>query len=156
MLEIQAFKNRREDSNFADKIKYFSLLKNQVENLSTDANKSTMGERSLSGNKLSFNEQLKQVAENNKSNKSLVENENGSRQVGLKKLKESSRDMEAFFIKMLFSEMKKNVFRTSFLKGGFAEEIFDDFLIDEYSKRASKTDTLGIGKQIYQQLKHYI
>ena len=40
----------------------------------------------------------------------------------------------------------------SFTGGGFAEEIFEDMLYDEYALNLPKNAGLGIGKMLYEEL----
>jgi len=35
------------------------------------------------------------------------------------------------------------------IHGGYAEDIFEDMLYDEYAKEISKNESLGIAEQIY-------
>jgi flagellar protein FlgJ len=38
------------------------------------------------------------------------------------------------------------------MHGGFAEEVFEDLLYDEYAMSLSKTSNLGLAKLIYSEL----
>ena len=73
-----------------------------------------------------------------------------------KKLMKAAMEMESLMVKMLFKNMKKNISKSDFLKGGFAEDVFDDFLTEEYAKNASKTSAFNIANQIYDQLSKYV
>ncbi|MDA3955314.1 rod-binding protein [Oceanispirochaeta sp.] len=70
----------------------------------------------------------------------------------MKKLKEACNDFEAIFIKQMLDAMKKTINRSYLTNRNMGEEIFDDMLYDEYSKKMSGTAGLGIGNMMYQQL----
>ncbi|WP_061247496.1 rod-binding protein [Leptospira noguchii] len=67
-----------------------------------------------------------------------------------KKLYSVSVEFESIFVKMMLSEMKKTVEKSGLIDGGYAEEIFEDMLYDEYSKNLSSNSSLGLAEQIYQ------
>jgi flagellar protein FlgJ len=69
-----------------------------------------------------------------------------------KKLFDASVEFESIFVKMMLSQMKKSVEKSGLIDGGHAEEIFDDMLYDEYAKKISKTESLGIAEEIYKSL----
>jgi len=69
-----------------------------------------------------------------------------------RKLMDACHDMEAIFISKMLKEMRKNVDRSEWLHGGFAEEIFEDMLYDEYSKQMSKNSNMGIAKMLYEEM----
>ena len=48
--------------------------------------------------------------------------------------------------------MRKTVNKSVFLDGGFAEELFEDMLYDEYSKKMAKNANFGLANLIYGQL----
>ncbi|MBN8218193.1 MAG: rod-binding protein [Spirochaetes bacterium] len=73
---------------------------------------------------------------------------------GLKNPKEQlrrvSEEMESLFVKMMYSAMKKTVHKEEgMLHGGQAEEVFDDMLTEEYSRRFAKSRSFGIADVIY-------
>lgn len=63
------------------------------------------------------------------------------------------RDFEAIFIKQMLNAMKKTVPENGMMNGGFAEEIFEDMLYDEYAQSMAKTAQFGLTNLLYQQLK---
>jgi Rod binding domain-containing protein len=63
------------------------------------------------------------------------------------------QDFEAIFIKQMLSAMKKTVPKNDLLNGGFAEEIFEDMLYDEYAATMAKTARFGLSNLLYRQLK---
>ncbi len=69
-----------------------------------------------------------------------------------KKLFDASVEFESVFVKMMLKEMKKNVQKEKLIDGGYAEEIFEDMLYDEYSKNISKNESLGLAEEIYKQM----
>lgn len=69
-----------------------------------------------------------------------------------KKLFDASGEFESMFVKMMLKEMKATVHKSGLIDGGYAEEIFEDMLYDEYSKNLSANSSLGLAEQIYQSL----
>ncbi len=61
-------------------------------------------------------------------------------------------EFESIFVSKLFSEMRKTVHKGGLIHGGRAEEIFEDFLYDEYAKITSQNSNIGIAKMVYEQL----
>lgn len=68
------------------------------------------------------------------------------------KLYEQCRDFESIFVKMMISEMQGSVEKTGLMSGGYAEEIFNGMLQDEYAKSMTKTANFGIADTLYRQL----
>ena len=79
-----------------------------------------------------------------------------NKSVQSKRLMQAAKDMESLLVKMLFKQMKQNTQKTEFLKGGFAEDIFDDFLTEEYAKQAVEQRNFNLAKTIYHQLSRYL
>ena len=52
-----------------------------------------------------------------------------------KRLREVSEDFEALMINQMLKEMRKTVQKSELINGGMAEQIFEDMLYDEYSKK---------------------
>ena len=69
-----------------------------------------------------------------------------------KKLFDASVEMESMFVKMMLKEMKSTLGKEKLIDGGQAEEIFTDFLYDEYAKDISANSKLGLAEQIYSSL----
>ncbi len=61
-------------------------------------------------------------------------------------------DFEAIFIKQMLNVMRRTVNKSEFIDGGFAEEIFEDMLYDEYAKKMAKTAQFGLANLLYRQL----
>ena len=69
------------------------------------------------------------------------------------KLFEQCRKFESIFVKMMLKEMRKSVDKSdALLSGGWAEDIYQDMLDDEYSKTMAKTAGFGLADQLYRQL----
>lgn len=69
-----------------------------------------------------------------------------------RKLMDACVEMESLFVAKMLKEMRKTVHKGEMLHGGFAEEIFEDMLYDEYALSLSKNSSVGIAKMLYDQL----
>lgn len=69
-----------------------------------------------------------------------------------KKLMHVCIEMESLFVARMLREMRNTVHKNALLHGGFAEEVFEDMLYDEYALRLSKTSNLGLAKMLYEEL----
>lgn len=69
-----------------------------------------------------------------------------------KKLYDASVEFESIFVKMMLKEMKSTVHKEKLIDGGYAEEIFEDMLYDEYAKNISKNESMGLAEEIYKQM----
>ncbi|MFH1860489.1 MAG: rod-binding protein [bacterium] len=72
------------------------------------------------------------------------------------RLKEASYDLEAIFVNMLLKEMRKSTWKTEMFHGGYAEDMWNDMLYDEYAKNMAKSDKFGIAGMIYNQMEKYL
>lgn len=72
------------------------------------------------------------------------------------KLRDVSEQMEAFFVNMMFKEMRKSLGKHQLIDGGMAEDIFKDMLYHEYSGIVAKNTKLGLAEMIYQQLSPHL
>ena len=62
-------------------------------------------------------------------------------------------EFQSIFAKMMLKEMRNSVDKSdSLLSGGWAEDIYQDQLDDEYSKTLSKNAGFGLAEQLYRQL----
>ncbi len=68
------------------------------------------------------------------------------------KLIDATIDFETLFIKQMLNSMRKTVSKSGLLDGGQGQEIFEDMLYDEYSKKIAQTARLGISEMMYRQL----
>ncbi|HOP28365.1 MAG TPA: rod-binding protein [Spirochaetota bacterium] len=73
-----------------------------------------------------------------------------------KKLWDTCVEAESLFVNKMLKEMRKGVEKGEWLHGGFAEEIFEDMLYDEYSLQVSKNSNLGMAKMLYNELSRRI
>ncbi|MBU1753353.1 rod-binding protein [bacterium] len=72
------------------------------------------------------------------------------------RLQEASYDLEAIFVNMLLSEMRKSTWKTEMFHGGYAEDMWNDMLYDEYAKNMAKSNKFGIADMIYNQMEKYL
>jgi flagellar protein FlgJ len=68
------------------------------------------------------------------------------------KLYQVCEEFESLFIKQMLNSMKKTVHKGEMMHGGYAEEIFEDLLYDEYALLMAKTSGFGIADMTYRQL----
>ncbi|MDR2551597.1 MAG: rod-binding protein [Treponema sp.] len=68
------------------------------------------------------------------------------------KLYEQCEALETFLIKNILAGMRKNVIKSDLLDTGFAGEIYEDMLWDEYSKEYSKKAGFGLAELAYLEL----
>ncbi len=69
------------------------------------------------------------------------------------KLYEQCRELESFVIKNLLEGMRKTVQKSGLMDGGFAGDMYEDMLYDEYAASLSKTAGFGLADQAYLELK---
>jgi hypothetical protein len=62
------------------------------------------------------------------------------------------QDFESIFIKQMLNVMRQTVPKGDLLHGGFAEEIFEDMLYDEYANKMAQTAGFGLSDLLYRQL----
>ena len=67
-------------------------------------------------------------------------------------LYKTSVEFESIFIKQMLNVMRKTVDKSGFLDGGFAEEIFEDMLYDDYAKKMAENASFGLANLLYEQL----
>jgi len=68
------------------------------------------------------------------------------------KLYEQCVELETFFLKNLISSMRKTIDKSSFLDSGFAGEMYEDMLYDEYTKEFAKNAGFGFAEMAYREL----
>jgi flagellar protein FlgJ len=61
-------------------------------------------------------------------------------------------EMESLFVARMLKEMRNTVHKNALLHGGFAEEVFEDMLYDEYALELSRNSNLGLAKMLYEEL----
>ena len=69
-----------------------------------------------------------------------------------KKMMDLCVQMESILVARMLKEMRKTVHKGELINGGFAEEVFEDMLYDEYAKVMSKTARFGLADMVYQQV----
>ncbi len=69
-----------------------------------------------------------------------------------KKLKQTCRDLESLFVSMMFKQMRNTVQKSDLFRGGFAEDMYEDMLLDKYAEEVSKGNGTGLGDILYRQL----
>lgn len=65
------------------------------------------------------------------------------------KLYEKSMELESFFVKQMLSQMRKTVTKSTLGGEGFAGQMYEDMLYDEYAEKMTKTAGFGLADQIY-------
>jgi hypothetical protein len=70
-----------------------------------------------------------------------------------KRLWDACIEMESLLVGKMLKEMRKTVPKTGWMHGGFAEEIFEDMLYDEYAMSLSRNSNLGMAKMLYNDLR---
>ena len=71
-----------------------------------------------------------------------------------KALKEMCEEFEKYFLREMYKSMRKTVNTDNFMiYGGQSEDIFQDFLDEQYIDGAVKAGGIGLAKQMYEQLK---
>jgi flagellar protein FlgJ len=68
------------------------------------------------------------------------------------KLYEQCEALETFLIKNMLSQMRKTVMKADLVDTGFAGEVYEDMLWDEYAKEYTKKAQLGLAKLAYLEL----
>ncbi len=67
-------------------------------------------------------------------------------------LREVAQEFEALFIQQMFDAMRNTIDREdSLFYGGFAEEVFEDMLYEQYALTMARTANTGIADMIYDQ-----
>ena len=72
-----------------------------------------------------------------------------------KKLKDACRDFEAFFLNMVFGEMRKGLPKNALFPDSNAKKIYDYMYFDALTREAVKGKSIGISDMLYNYLKQY-
>lgn len=67
-------------------------------------------------------------------------------------LYEQCRALESFVVKAMLDSMRKTVEKSEFTDGGFAGDMYEDMLYDQYSDMLTKTGGFGLADQVYLEL----
>jgi flagellar protein FlgJ len=92
----------------------------------------------------------------NEARKAAKEVTPGTKSPVHKKLWETCIEVESLFVAKMFKEMRNTVQKNDWLNGGFAEEIFEDMLYDEYALQLSKNSSIGMAKLVYDEMSRNI
>ncbi|GHU59899.1 hypothetical protein FACS189444_6080 [Spirochaetia bacterium] len=68
------------------------------------------------------------------------------------KLYEQCEALETFLVKTLISGMRSTIQKSDFMGGGFAGDMYEDMLYDEYAKDFSKNANFGMAELAYLEL----
>ena len=68
------------------------------------------------------------------------------------KLYEQCEALETFLVKTLITSMRNTVQKSEFIDTGFAGEIYEDMLYDEYTKGFTKNANFGLAELAYLEL----
>jgi flagellar protein FlgJ len=69
-----------------------------------------------------------------------------------KKLFEQCKALETFLMKTLVDGMRKTVTKSELISPGFAGEMYEDMLYDEYAKSFAENAGFGLAEMAYQEL----
>lgn len=70
-----------------------------------------------------------------------------------KKLYQACIDFESLFVKQMLDSMRRTVPKGGLFDGGMSQEIFEDRLYNTYAEKISSTASLGLAKQMFEQIK---
>ena len=99
-----------------------------------------------------FEKKLDEALEEEKPGPSVKVFSPEEKEARLKKLKDVCIEMESLFVARMLKEMRKTVHKNEMINGGFAEEVFEDMLYDEYALNISKTANLGLANMLYNEM----
>ncbi|MDR0496235.1 MAG: rod-binding protein [Treponema sp.] len=71
------------------------------------------------------------------------------------KLYELCVELETFLLKNLIKSMRSTVQKTKLIDTGFAGEVYEDMLYDEYAKALAQNARLGFAEMAYRDLARY-
>ncbi len=63
-----------------------------------------------------------------------------------------AREFESLFINQLFKSMRKTIQKSDWLNGGLKQEVFEDMLYEEYSKKIAHSGGIGLSDMVYKYL----
>jgi flagellar protein FlgJ len=68
------------------------------------------------------------------------------------KLYEQCEALETFLVKTIITGMRKTIQKSEFLDGGFAGQMYEDMLYDEYAKDFTRNAHFGLAELAYLEL----
>lgn len=74
----------------------------------------------------------------------------------LTQLRDSTREFEALFINEMFKAMRGTIPAEGLFKKDISDEIYEEMLDLERARQASRGPGIGLGEQMYDQLKHLV
>jgi len=72
------------------------------------------------------------------------------------KLQHVAHEFESMFVNLLFKQMRKTIPNSELIDGGNAEDIFEEMLDSEISKKIAQRGGLGIADALMEQFDRYI
>ena len=72
------------------------------------------------------------------------------------KVRAAAREFASYFLHMLIREMRKSIPKNPVLYGGKAEEVFQDFLDEEFAHEMVGSNQLGLADTIYNSLQNLL
>lgn len=69
-----------------------------------------------------------------------------------KELYKTCQELESVFISKVLDSMRAAIPRSDFISRGFADDVFESMLYDEYAQKISQTNSIGLAQILYQQL----
>ena len=67
-------------------------------------------------------------------------------------LKEACQELEAVFLNKVMDAMRATIVHSDLVKRGFATDVWESMLYEQYSKDISKTGSIGLAQMLYKQL----
>ena len=71
-----------------------------------------------------------------------------------KDLMKACKDFESIFLKQMLDSMRKTVNKSGLIPESMSENVFEDMLYGEYSKKMANTSSIGLSQILYKQLSH--
>lgn len=79
------------------------------------------------------------------------------RGTGKERLQQVATEFESLFVKQMLDSMRDTLNEEDdLLSGGFAEDVFEDMLYDEYARKIAATGSLGIADLITRQYADHV
>lgn len=72
------------------------------------------------------------------------------------RIRSAARELSSYFLHMLIREMRKSIPKNPVLYGGKTEEIFQDFLDEEFAAKMARSGQLGLADSIYESLENLL
>lgn len=70
-----------------------------------------------------------------------------------KKLYQTCQQLESVFVSQLLNSMRTAIPRSDLISRGFADDVYESMLYDEYAKDISESGSLGLADILYRQLR---